>query len=98
MNAVQSPREFLTLDGLDQLDDLVARSCAVPVLVFKHSDSCGTSAQAYDELMAYLQGAPAAVAIHLVEVHEGREIARAIASRFGVRHESPQLQIGRAHV
>ena len=88
--SAHSTRAFTALETTAQLDALVAESNARPVAIFKHSPTCGTSAQAFDELEAYLQ-APDAVDVHLVDVLRSRPLSQAIAATFGVRHESPQL-------
>lgn len=86
-----SPHDaFIPLDRLERVDELVERSFTAPIVIFKHSPTCGTSAYAYDELSTYRQH-PAALDIHLVDVLRGREISRAIAARFKVHHESPQV-------
>jgi bacillithiol system protein YtxJ len=76
---------------LEQLDTLLRDSSERPVLVFKHSLTCGTSAQAFDELAEHLErggGPHAHYAIVTVQTH--REVSTAIATVLGVRHETPQ--------
>lgn len=90
MQPMPSPDAFIPLDRLDRVDELVERSFAAPIVIFKHSRTCGTSAYAYDELVTYRQQ-PTALEIHLVDVLRGREISRALATRFKVHHESPQV-------
>jgi bacillithiol system protein YtxJ len=65
------------------------------LLVFKHSFSCGTSAEALDELVEHLNddlvssgGPDTRYAIVTVQTH--REVSNAVAARLGVRHETPQ--------
>ncbi len=85
-----SSSSFVPLETVEQLDLLVTESTEQPVAIFKHSPTCGTSAQAFDELASLLgEGTP--VPIHLVNVVAGRMLSRQIAERFGLRHESPQL-------
>ncbi len=90
MASMFSSDVFIPLDRLDLVDELVERSLTAPVVIFKHSPTCGISAFAFDELLAYREE-PGSLDIHLVDVLGGREISRAIASRCGVRHESPQV-------
>lgn len=90
MTSTHSTRTFTALETTAQFETLVEESNVRPVVIFKHSPTCGTSAQAYDDLETYL-GAPDAVDLHLVDVLRSRPLSHAIASRFGVRHESPQL-------
>jgi bacillithiol system protein YtxJ len=68
------------------------------VLIFKHSRSCGTSAQALDELVEHLDGPPNDVRYAIVTVQSHRDVSNAIARTLGVRHETPQallIQDGR---
>ncbi len=79
------------LQDVAGFDALLAASAAHPVLLFKHSVTCGTSAQAFDELSLYLDSTDrigATVAMVTVQTH--REVSTAIAERLRVRHETPQ--------
>ena len=83
------------LHELAELDRLLAESAAHPVLIFKHSYSCGTSAEALDELMAHADVQPAAARIAIVTVQTDRAISNAVTARLGVRHETPQALLVR---
>jgi bacillithiol system protein YtxJ len=78
------------LQHLDELDVLLAESSHRPLLLFKHSASCGTSFEALDELIDHLndERLPARYAMITVQTH--RELSTAVARRLGVRHETPQ--------
>lgn len=76
---------FRPIDSIEELDTLFERSFAEPVVVFKHSNSCGTSAYVF-EILSEVTGE-----IHLVTVQERRDISNAIADRTGVRHQTPQV-------
>ena len=79
------------LGGLDDLDLLIAESSLRPVLLLKHSYSCGTSAQALDELIEHLDSRGAEhVRFALVIVQAHREVSNDAARRLGIRHETPQ--------
>ena len=78
------------LQRIDELDALLAESSHRPLLLFKHSASCGTSYEALDELIDHLndERLPARYAMITVQTH--RELSTAVAKRLGVRHETPQ--------
>lgn len=79
-------RELTTVEELDLVLEAPGDR---PVVLFKHSRTCGTSAMAYDELLALADAAmPATVC--LVVVQTSRPVSNAIEARFGIRHESPQ--------
>lgn len=91
----QTTRTFTPLETQADLDALFQRSALEPVVVFKHSPTCGTSAQAYDELSDYLAGDDA-IDVYLIDVLRSRSLSQALAARVQLRHESPQLLVLRA--
>ena len=83
--------DLKALRYLDDLERLLEDSAHRPVLLFKHSYSCGTSAEALDELIAHLDEKrrhDTDYAVVTVQTH--REISNAVSARLGVRHETPQ--------
>jgi bacillithiol system protein YtxJ len=78
---------FLTVSDIETLEGLSARSNETPVVIFKHSATCGISSIAYRE-MARVQGVVA-----LVDVQSARGVSREIEARTGIEHESPQVII-----
>jgi monothiol bacilliredoxin len=84
------------MSTLTQLCDLAALEAAIeesrerPVLLFKHSRSCGISCEALDELRAHLDEASAAATYKLITVQSHRTVSDHAAQRLGVRHETPQ--------
>jgi bacillithiol system protein YtxJ len=77
------------LQRIDELDELLDESG--PLLLFKHSYSCGISAEALDELLDHLNSArPQEARYAMVTVQTHRDLSNAVASRLGVRHETPQ--------
>ena len=84
------------LSGMDELDRALASSDERPLLLFKHSFTCGISAEALDELVAHLneRGGDAIYAMVTVQTH--REVSNAVARKLGVRHETPQALLIRS--
>lgn len=81
--------DWIVLDSLEALDRLIASSDQRLVLLFKHSATCGTSAQAHDELI--LLGNDRHAAAHaIITVQTHRDISDAVATRLNIRHETPQ--------
>jgi bacillithiol system protein YtxJ len=78
------------LEHIDELDTLIAQSGTRPVVLFKHSFTCGISAEALDELVSHLDAPAAGVHYAMVTVQTHRELSNAVATRLGVRHETPQ--------
>jgi bacillithiol system protein YtxJ len=79
-----------TLTRLDELEQVLAQSDEQPVLLFKHSYSCGVSAEALDELIAHLNERVHDLPVAMVTVQTHRDISNAVAARLGIRHETPQ--------
>ena len=80
----------VAVDNLASLNELLRESERLPLLLFKHSESCGVSAEALDELEAHIAEGGAAVRYAVVTVQTHRELSNLVASRLGVRHETPQ--------
>src|SRR5262245_61976018 len=78
------------LSDLDALEAAIAESRERPVLVFKHSRTCGISCEALDELLLHLDAAEPHAAYKLITVQSHRTVSDAAAHRFGIRHETPQ--------
>jgi bacillithiol system protein YtxJ len=75
---------------VDELDLLLAESRERPLLLFKHSRSCGVSAEALDELVDHLNGEALDARYAMVTVQTHRDVSSAVADRLGVRHHTPQ--------
>lgn len=77
--------KFFKIDNKETLDKLITDSRTTPIVIFKHSTSCGISSAAYRE-MEKLE-AP----VNLLEVQSARDVSREVADRTGIRHETPQV-------
>ena len=78
------PANFITLDSIDGLDRLFEESFERPIVLLKHSTTCGISSGVYREV------GQVAADVNIVVIQTHRDISNAIATRTGVRHESPQ--------
>lgn len=68
---------------------LLESSHGAPVILFKHSDTCGVSLMVRDAL----ERDPVPAFVHEVVVQRQRALSAHIAARLGVRHESPQVLV-----
>ena len=83
--------DLVPIEAIDELDKLLNESQNRPLLLFKHSYTCGISAEALDELLSHIDVAKenaARYAVITVQTH--RDVSNAVSKRFGVRHETPQ--------
>jgi len=79
----------------DDLDRLLEASLTQPVLVYKHSLTCGTSAMAFEEIRDLVAGPAIGARVGVVMVQPARGVSNEIASRLGLRHETPQVLLVR---
>jgi bacillithiol system protein YtxJ len=81
---------FTQLSDTDELEAAIAESLERPVLLFKHSRTCGISCEALDELRAHVEDGALRAAYKMITVQSHRRVSDAAAARLGVRHETPQ--------
>lgn len=75
---------------LDMLEAAIAESMERPVLLFKHSRTCGISCEALDELHTHVNRDGANAAYKVITVQSHRGVSDTVSRRLGVRHETPQ--------
>ena len=81
------------MNELETLADLEAclEEPGGPLVLFKHSTRCPTSAEALDEFEAFVKDHPEAARYFYLDLIAHRNVSNAIAQLLEVRHESPQL-------
>jgi bacillithiol system protein YtxJ len=77
------------LDDIEQLESIKAASYTTPQVIFKHSTTCSISRMALDRFER--AAAPENVDFHYLDLLKHRPISAAIAEKFQVFHESPQV-------
>jgi bacillithiol system protein YtxJ len=87
------PTPIQTLSTTDELEHALARSLEVPVVIFKHSPTCGISAQAYESIAEWLDASSPAAEFFVLRVQASRALSTTLAQKFGIRHESPQALV-----
>ena len=92
--------DLIHLHNLEELDRLLSESDTRPLLVFKHSYTCGISAEALDELVAHLNEDVIAAGMPepryaMVTVQTDRDVSNAVSRKLGIRHETPQALLVR---
>jgi monothiol bacilliredoxin len=77
------------LNSLSGLDEIVELSSKETVGIFKHSTRCSISSMAKSRMEnKFSEKSPSLFILDLITY---REVSNAIADRFSIRHESPQL-------
>ncbi|HET8858558.1 bacillithiol system redox-active protein YtxJ [Marivirga sp.] len=80
------------LDNIDTLDKISTESKEQSVIIFKHSTSCSISAMALNRLeRSWNEGEMSEVKPYYLDLISYRNISNAIAEKFGVTHQSPQV-------
>ena len=80
------------LSTADELDSALDASKQRPVFVFKHSLICPVSTRADMEFGEFVRGrTDGAAEFHRIEIQNARPVSDEVATRTGVRHESPQV-------
>ncbi|MFC6876869.1 bacillithiol system redox-active protein YtxJ [Flavobacterium myungsuense] len=90
--SVISKVNWITLNNLGQLNEVVNTSTEKLVLIFKHSTRCSVSRMALKQFENEFDLSEKVVTYYL-DVLENRAISNEIASRFNVYHESPQILV-----
>ena len=72
------------VDSIEKLDAVFERSKSEPVVLFKHSNSCGISAH----ILETVQDIEAE--LNLIVIQENRALSNDVAVRTGRSHQSPQ--------
>jgi bacillithiol system protein YtxJ len=94
---MHKPLRVLSTTG--ELEQAIAGSASRPIVIFKHSPTCGISAQAFESIVESLEGKAPDVDWFIVPVQASRAVSTELARRFAIRHESPQaLVIDRGEV
>ena len=92
--------DLIHLHNLAELDRLLSESHTRPLLLFKHSYTCGISAEALDELVDHLNEDVIAAGMPepqyaMVTVQTDRDVSNAVSKKLEIRHETPQALLVR---
>jgi bacillithiol system protein YtxJ len=80
------------LESLDTMDKIIEESKLNPVVIFKHSTSCSISAMALNRLeRSWDNKEMSNVKAYYLDLIAYRDISNAVAEKFGIMHQSPQV-------
>lgn len=82
--------DWRLLTDLGELNEIIDASTEKPVLIFKHSTRCYISKSALKQFENEFD-LQEKIIPYFLDLIEHRDISNAIATRFGVEHQSPQL-------
>lgn len=88
----KNPIGWIDLHSMEQLEELEKVSTERPVAILKHSTRCGISRMVLRNFESdYELDDNEPIELYFLDLISHRDISNEIASRFKVRHESPQL-------
>ncbi|WNB17723.1 bacillithiol system redox-active protein YtxJ [Marivirga arenosa] len=80
------------IDSIESLNNIVEESQDKAVMIFKHSTSCSISSMALNRLeRSWSEDEMSNVKAYYLDLISYRDISNAIADKFGVMHQSPQI-------
>ena len=86
---VQEMSNFLPLDSTSSFNELLSHSEQEPVVLFKHSLTCGISSMARRRISNLDEETDPPV--YILMIQHARALSAEVASHFDIRHESPQV-------
>jgi len=85
--------DWKQIASVNDLDQAEKESHQRPVVLFKHSVTCGISAAAKHRLESGYDLDPEQTPMYYLDLLTYRDISNEIAERFGILHQSPQIII-----
>jgi len=85
--------DWIKLTDIEQLNEIIQESETMPVIIYKHSTRCGLSTRAENNLDQGWDQLKPRVKFYYLDLIQYRDVSSAIAEKFGVRHQSPQILI-----
>lgn len=73
------------------LTEILEESHKSPVIIFKYSNSCGSSDTLKNEIKSRIEKQKIKHTVFLVTVQNQRNLSNKIAEWFNIKHESPQI-------
>lgn len=84
---------WVSLVSIAQLSELEANSSVRPQVIFKHSITCGVSRMVLNIFKSSYNLQPSQMDLYFLDLHANRDVSNAVAEKFDVVHQSPQLLI-----
>jgi len=84
---------WIPLNTVDQLNNIKIASKGRPQVIFKHSTSCGISRMVLNMFKSNYGLEDGQMDLYFLDLLANRDVSNAVASEFGVMHQSPQLLI-----
>lgn len=83
--------EWKELKTIEELDQAIEASNEKPVVLYKHSLTCGISNMVYQQIDADWDIDVDKAQFYYLDLLNHRDVSNAIAEKLGVVHQSPQM-------
>ncbi len=84
---------WIPLISMEQLETIEVKSAVKTQIIFKHSTTCGISRMVLNMFNESYDLSENQIDLYYLDLHSNRAISNAIAQKFNIGHESPQLLI-----
>lgn len=81
------------LISIEQLESIIEESKELPVVIFKHSTSCGISRMVLREFQRNYSSTEDQIKLYYLDILSFIELSNEVSIKFQVFHESPQLLV-----
>lgn len=85
------PHQWKHLETESDFNEAVAESSVRPVVIFKHSTTCGISNHKFFEMQEEWELSPDEVAFYYLDLLAYRPVSNLVAEKTRVIHQSPQV-------
>jgi bacillithiol system protein YtxJ len=82
---------WIALEREEQVEEIAEISANTPVLIFKHSTTCGISRMALKQFEKEYDLDKKQIEPYFLDLKQYKSLSNLVASHFGVQHESPQV-------
>lgn len=86
-----STTNWIPLQTVKQLNEIVTNSTSKKQVIFKHSTRCGISSMVIKQFEKQFDLTEDEIDLYFLDLLKFRDISNAIATKFQVIHQSPQL-------
>ena len=84
---------WIPLTSLEQLEKIENNSASRTQMIFKHSTTCGISRMVFNRFGSGFDFEKNRIDPYYLDLHAFRDVSNAIAGKFQIMHQSPQLVI-----
>lgn len=84
--------ELVSIEHIHSEEELTAALEQPRAVLYKHSTRCGISTRTLREVERFAEQVPD-VPVYVIDVISDRDLSNAIADRFEIRHQSPQVVV-----